>query len=212
MFAYCLNNPVNIKDLGGSIPTRCAMVLDDERSAAFVQIFSSYSELTIFVGESSVVIDAYMVFEGDIDKDILIKGIKDYWEGDYDFSTGTKTVTVNIHCGTTSDGRAIRVTSKDEWGTSGTRSTFIGMDQTRVTIYSRYGDGRSKNVGWSMAHEFGHCLGIEDYYTHSNESWYEPNFSSIMNTIGKAAQLRDIIMAINASSTGERQLWEQWYS
>ena len=210
MFAYCLNNPVNIKDLGGSIPTRCAMVLDDERSAAFVQIFSSYSELTIFVGESSVVIDAYMVFEGDIDKDILIKGIKDYWEGDYDFSTGTKTVTVNIHCGTTSDGRAIRVTSIDGNNTSRTKSTFIGMDQTRVTIYSKYDDGRSKNVGWSMAHEFGHCLGLEDYYTHIGEPGFGRYYISIMNKALTHAQLIDLELAIMASSTGKHQLWKDW--
>ena len=208
MFAYCLNNPVIAKDSGGGVPTCCVMVQDGSGSGKpITEVFSSFSELSITVGPSTVVIDAYIVFEGDLDADTLIQGIKDYWEGDYDFSTGTKSVTVNIHCGTTSDGRAIYVNSIDGNGTGNTYPAFRDGGVSIVTIYSRYKSGNKQNVGWEMAHEFGHCLGIDDYYTLLNKGVVSTDLCSIMNRTATHAQSWDICMAIWASQYGN---WQKW--
>ena len=185
----------------------CCVSAGDGGGSSSQEVYSAYSELTITVKASSILIDAYIVFNGEIDESILIAGIKDYWEGDYCFPTGTKRLTVNIHCGQTSDGRAIIVSSVIGNGRSNTYSAFRGLDLSTVTIYSQYEDGRSKNIGWSMAHEFGHCLGIDDYYTHSQDSWYDPSFISIMHKVNHHAQLSDVCLAILASKTGKWQLW-----
>ena len=182
-------------------------MLQDGGSEPLWEVFSSFSEVTIAVGPSAVVIDAYIVFEGDLDTDVLIQGITDYWEGDYAFSNVTKTVTVIIHCGTTSDGRAIYVNSVDGNGRGHTYPAFRDGGVSKVTIYSKYESGNKQNIGWEMAHEFGHCLGIDDYYTLLNKGIVSTDLCSIMNRTATHAQSWDICMAIWASQYGE---WQKW--
>ncbi len=207
MFAYCNNNPVNGYDPSGMLRNTCVMESDGGEGISNIVVATSFSELTVIYGKSFVLIRAYIVFEGDLCANTLIKGIEDYWEGEYSFPTGTKKVKVDIHCQKTSDGRAIYVNSIDGEGRGNTYPAFRDGGISRVTIYSRYDNGNDQNIGWVMAHEFGHCLGIEDYYTHSQESWYLRSFVSIMHHTNDHAQLSDIILAIQASETGEWQLW-----
>ena len=221
MFVYCENNPVGSLDLCGCITypfgaisewlTTTLQVLDSICGNG-EYVFSSYSEVTVSVSAAYVVIDAYVVFDRAFDSVPFIIGTKAYWEGEYDFPSGTKTVIVNIHTGKAADGRAIFVHFSNDGGTSYTWSSFMGFSDhpdTEVMIYKRADGGGPKDFLWSIAHEFGHVLGIADYYTHVNkgELGYIKDLDSVMNKGEHSANRSDIIMAICASALGR---WMDW--
>ena len=64
-------------------------------------------------------------------------------------------------------------------------------------------------VGWTMAHEFGHCLGIGDYYTHfdAGEAGFELRHPSIMNRPDMHATSEDIHKMLEAFISGR---WQDW--
>ena len=69
---------------------------------------------------------------------------------------------------------------------------------------------RRKNVGWSMAHEFGHCLNVADYYTHvkNGEPGFDIHDGSIMNYATCFARDCDIEKVIEAAESGRWTDWE----
>lgn len=167
-------------------------------------VMKAYYDLSL---EELVNSDAWDFNENDAPKIQILCENTSFMPNNTAISDIIQSVIVNIHSGETSDGRAIYVTSFDGDDRSNTLPAFKYRGTTKVEVYSRYDDGRTKNIGWSMAHEFGHCLGLDDYYTHDNEAWYNRNFISIMHRVNTHAQLIDIILAIQASKTGKWQLW-----
>ena len=105
---------------------------------------------------------------------------------------------VDIHIGKSSNGKSIMVTSYDEKGRSYTRGhRTIGGD-IGITIFSMNESGAKERVDWVIAHEFGHCLGVGDYYSfvEHNIAGYDKQFPSIMNSFGMHASVFDIITVI----------------
>lgn len=73
-------------------------------------------------------------------------------------------------------------------------------------IYSDY----YSNVGcdWSMAHEFGHCLGVDDYYTQTHLPGFDKNYNSIMNYPGMHATFYDVVKVVDAF---KYDIFQEWY-
>ena len=75
-------------------------------------------------------------------------------------------------------------------------------------LHRFYSDGRRKDddlLMWSIAHEFRHVLGIDDYYVRLPGS----SFDSIMNKVSCPVSNEDVEMLISAYETGEWTVWEE---
>ncbi len=165
--------------------------------------------VTVTISNSTITIDAYMIISGPISNDPLIDGIKSYWEGEYLIEGNNWRVIVNIISGNNRNNESIHVTTSMSYGRSNTTSIWGRSKQTSVTIYISQGPWISPNLEWKKAHEFGHCLGVGDYYRHveKGEPGYPPYFQSIMNKPGTHAQSDDILMVIHAFQSGVSQVW-----
>lgn len=105
---------------------------------------------------------------------------------------------VNTYTEASPTGEAINVIIKNEDG----RSYASGFFPTRtptVTLFLLY-NGKDERIDWVIAHEFGHCLGVGDYYIDGVKLEY---FESIMHHRYMHASSADIEMVIKAFSTGE---------
>ena len=210
MFTYCLNSPIVLTDLSGTVPSPFVILYQGDSCSTIY--YSAGDAISIAVSDNFIYIDAYMTFSGNIDSAILIAGIKEYWEGEYLIDGRTKTVVVNIYDGLSKNGYTITVDSVDENGHS---TTYCNEDRwkstkvSRVVMRPRYEDGDNKNVGWSMAHEFGHCLGVMDYYTFvdAGVDGYDYWYNSIFNRSGMYATYVDIQKVLTAFIENSYQTW-----
>ena len=202
MFAYCGNSPVNAWDYNGH---RAVFEFEDEQSS---NTTLSYTNGPIRITETSdsITIDANLAFMDPTVSDMLIEGIKQYWEGTYVIDGKKKTVTVNIHHTVQ---EYIPVYTKNTSGRSYTTSNGTTKQPISVTVFLDYVGDDIKHSQWAMAHEFGHCLMIGDYYVHvdAGEAGYYMSNRSIMNAWWNHAYRKDIEMAMVAART---QSWQEW--
>ena len=85
-----------------------------------------------------------------------------------------------------------------------------------VRIYSNYPSGTEQEVGWVAAHEFGHCIGLTDFYMLSEDrqnQFYDSitGFSSIMdddfdNGYVNASKY-DVIKSLIALLSNKKEDW-----
>ena len=215
MFAYCGNNPVNASDPSGS-----KSIIEHDFGGGVVGYTDTGSGsstatyhnngVTLTVSGSDYTITANIYYSGPLSSSTLNAGIKKNWDGSYTVNGQEITLTVNMVSATYLDTDAIKVyTSEGAAHSNSSLSWFVG-GCSRVNIYQYDEYGGKVDTGWLLAHEFGHCLGIEDYYTHKDEAGfgYSKDFLSIMNVFGMHASSADVAMAIAAFTTGEYQWWK----
>lgn len=79
-----------------------------------------------------------------------------------------------------------------------------------MTLYA--GDSRrqqqydDERLKWVSAHEFGHILGVDDYYTKYPD---DDSFTSIFNIFGQPLTGTDIEMVLKAFGNGFASRWEK---
>ena len=149
-----------------------------------------------------------MTFHGDISPTSLIAGIKQYWEGTYANGTYTYNVFVTVHLGNSENGNTIDVYAYNDnfrgyctWNPF----TWSSTKESTIRISSNYYS--STPYTWTIAHEFGHSLGVSDYYTQDGKTGFDKKFSSIMNAPGNHANFYDVLKVIDASRYSIRQKW-----
>ena len=206
MFAYCGNNPVNYEDLTGLAP-RAIFATAYQYDGDF-SVFGVGQAITVTVCNNSVYIDAFMIFTGDVDIEYLINGIEQYWSGTYSYESRQLTVYVNVNQGVSSNGNAIQVVTSTSYGRSYCTMNERQWRKTKestITVYSEY----YTYVGcdWTIAHEFGHSLGVYDYYTQEGLPGFDQYYQSIMNIPGVHATGADIVKMLLAFSTNTYQEW-----
>ena len=215
MFAYCGNNPVNASDPSGSrsiLEHDCGGGVTGYTDAGTCgpSVYNAGNEVSVTINHNSIVFDVFLNIRGAIPAQYLADGIRANWEGTYDIWGAERNVKLNLHNGLSPNGKTITVYTYDMNGRSNATSTFKGAETAVVRIYTRYESGKGKDAGWSMAHELGHCFGIEDYYTHvdAGEPGFYRSYNSIMNYGYHHAGAQDILLAIAALNSGSWQLWE----
>ena len=209
MFAYCNNNPVIAEDQTGELLEVLIVIgigiglgimlsgCSDQNSG------SSESNEYYSITETSnkITITAKMAFQNCTNTGDLIKGIRSNWEGTYKIGGNYKKVEVNIQEVGFEDPNAIHVYVKNEDGRSYSSGSF-GNGAPSITLYTHI-HGSEERMDWVIAHEFGHCLGVGDYYIDG----VTDSFSSIMNSRYMHASNADIEMVLKAYSTGAYCRW-----
>ena len=204
-YAYCLGNPVNLEDIGGNA-ARTVSWQDGNLTI-------DYGAISITISRTTITITANCYFEGDIDSQILIDGIKEYWEGAYQDEDITYNIFIEINILNNKDPNGISFTTFDSGDTSYTIRSISWAENraSEVFIYSKYKNGDEKNLKWTAAHEFGHCLGVKDFYSIGQRKYKYTTlmvFASIMDdNIGSHATYYDIKMVLAAFEQNKAQEW-----
>lgn len=207
MFAYCLNNPVGNSDSSGQFSASCSRVSFGDGSGG-VRCYAMGHAVNLCIYNNSIYIDAYMTFSGNLNVEYLIAGIEMYWEGRYTYGQYEFNVFITVHQGESSRGSTIKVRTRDSYGRSYAmlwNARWSYDKSSTVTIFGDYYESIGYN--WTMAHEFGHCLGVLDYYTNENNPGFDRNFDSIMNLPGHHATASDIVKVILAFQYNVVQRW-----
>ena len=212
-YAYCLDNPVNLQDTLGS---RADLTVNMTGGGGSSETYS-YGALTLTITSSTIIISANMYFTGDltVDTSELISGIKEYWDGKYDIDGKTYSLSVKINVVDKKCQNCIIVNKYDAGGTSYTESlhNWSSTKSRKVVIYTKWDDDdeTSKDYAWTAAHEFGHCLGVYDYYKLSKAEMKaypgRSNYVSIFNKRGTYAQIADVKKVLVAFRTNTTQGW-----
>ena len=178
-----------------------------------IEIYGEGAAITVSIYGNTIYIDAYMTFHGDISAEYLIAGIENYWEGSYSNANGTYDVHVTIHQGKNPNGHTINTFTSKSWGRSWAYRNSVQWGVTKesyVVLYEKYYSNTT--CDWTMAHEFGHCLGVKDYYKAKHLPGHKSSFESIMNTPSVHATFSDIQKVIHAFKYNYAQPWycEEW--
>ena len=160
-------------------------------------------------------IEAYLTITCGIDERIVYDGIMDYWNAVIPFNNSIISITTNVHIGNSPNGNSIIIETSEKSGTTQTICTLNNIVQwasgySKVLLYRCYSDGRQKtddDLKWSIAHEFGHVLGIADYY---NEKGHYEDYPSIMNKRNMTVSLADVFHVVAATITKGWVTWSLW--
>ena len=159
--------------------------------------------------EDTITIYAYLTISGPLCPEMIIGGIELYWEGRYYISGGFKKVDIIIITGKSKYGKSIFYLTSTGDSASNTVGPVDMSGVPTVYIYARR-NGVYNNPRWDAAHEFGHCLGIEDYYTHAGDEGYQKLKTGIMMHAYHHATAEEIGIVLQAFHTGQYQFWEEF--
>ena len=209
MFAYCNNNPIfYVDNTGTSLSTIFATCYSYDGYSHTYGIGEGQA-ITVTRNNNSIYIEAYMTFSGEVDPEFLVQGIKNYWEGTYSYGNETVNVYVNIYYGESINGNTITVQTYSSHGRSYCTINVFRWKKTKESTITLYEDYYRYVAGdWSIAHEFGHCLGVYDYYVYDYLPGFDHSFQSIMNIPGVHACDSDLLKVLFAF-TGNS--YERWY-
>lgn len=223
-YIYCENNPTVYIDPSGNY-------IED----IYPTEPSRYAPVQVRISGNTITIDAYVDITGDINTkvgdmttyDLAIERIET-WAGTYENIYGNKVkVEVNVYEKNGTDGAQNLFRNKQEFldielrdgaGTAVVnRNGTWSIDNTgRITMYSSSSDGKPrdrKHYTDTIAHEFGHILGIDDGYEDKKYNTSRPvadmlEIDDMMrNNHMKKTHISDIDiqMMVIAASTNERQ-------
>ena len=207
-YAYCLGNPVGMVDISGSRPDFSVNLSD---GGGGYKLFS-YGALSLYVSASQITISANICFTGELDASELIAGIKEYWEGMYYSDDNFKILKIQINIVDIDSPDCIVFETHNAGGTSFTESltNWSKTKSRKVVLYSKWENDEDKNYKWSAAHEFGHCLGVLDYYSKSQRTksiYGGDEYPSIFNGRNTHAQYFDVKKVLDAFRTNKYQDW-----
>ena len=212
-YAYCLNKPVELMDWGGSVPSYNVMIADSGGSGGTSIIYGEGEAISIKVTSSQIVICAYVDISGPIDQKLIISGIEEYWSGTFEISGTHKTLKTSVIQGVSRNGKTIRIATKDKLGVSHVNWSWFGLywspqSNGKMTLFN--GDKRSKyyynesELKWVAAHEFGHLLGVEDYYKKHPNSPKDSIFNKFLGHLTS----EDLEMVLNSFATQSIGRWD----
>ena len=131
---------------------------------------------------------------------LFSRGVSNFWSGNFTVFGHRVTLTTVVN---NSRPANRRVTANMTDG-SGRANAWVGPTTTQdrsIQMYRNFSDGRvrtSSDFRWTVAHEFGHTLGLLDVYTLDPT----PNTVSIMNRRNTDVQNVDVEAVIRAYATG----------
>ena len=221
LYAYCNNNPVNMVDPTGHMAGRpCTVNINDggggssEQDDNFpppVSIYTGPGPVSIVLQDTTIKITAYVDIKGDLDKNTIISGIEEYWSGTYQVHASTLNLVTKVIEAESPTGDAIKIRTKQKLGVSHVMWSIFGWKPSRVGSMTLYaGDSRTQQLydderlKWVSAHEFGHILGVDDYYTKYPSS----ERISIFNRFWNSVTGDDIEMVLKAFGRGFPSRWE----
>ena len=182
MYAYCLNNPVNMSDPSGMCGSYYVPGSDSCCNRG-QKISRDGSPIVVYQNGNSITIKAYVTISGDgPDASLIMDGIAKNWSGTF----GDYTVTTQVYEGESPEGASLKINTTNGTGIARQPRPWLGLGWNgknlgSITLFSSYpGYGRDWNdteIGWIAAHEFGHALGLNDAY----KSKTFGNQQSIMN-------------------------------
>ena len=201
-FAYCASAPVRLRDANGHAFENADAIPENDA-------------LSVTVTPNGLDITVYLTITGDIDESIVVEGIMDYWNSQLVDSNGNVyNISTEVIVGSSPDGNSILVETSEGAGVTGTICTLYPISwvpgYSKVSLYRKYSDGRSKtddDLKWSIAHEFGHVLGIGDYYALDD---HDPGFQSIMNGRNMKVSLADFFQVLCATVMKTWTTWEHY--
>ncbi len=194
-YAYCLNNPVNMKDYSGRIPGRFCYVLQMYEGGGTSCSTYGGGAVTITVTSNKIQISANIIVSGTskYDERFVENSLKKYYEGIYTNEGSQYSVELdlnfmpdNVCYGSISN--AIKINIIDGPGTSFAHGYYLEnrwcYDKSgEIFAYTRWNDGSLKlDFDWTLAHEFTHCLNIGDQGY--GEECLFGGYKTIMNTRG----------------------------
>ncbi len=195
LYTYASDNPTNFADFEGHESQ------DLSEGQDLLQIIRNGNEIHIIV---------HLFVTGPISPDLIKDGIESYWAGTYQYNNNTITLATEVIFETDS----AKAITFDTYDTAGKTQTWCYTQEVpyqsshcRVELYRSYSNGIRKSdarLMWSCAHEFGHILGIGDYYTlYPNDT----AFPSIMNQPDYPVSDSDIEKLIQVIDTGVYATW-----
>lgn len=196
---------VNINDGGGGSSEQ------DDNFPPPVSIYTGPGPVSIVLQDTTIKITAYVDIKGDLDKNTIISGIEEYWSGTYQVHASTLNLVTKVIEGESPTGDAIKIRTKQKLGVSHVMWSIFGWKPSRVGSMTLYaGDSRTQQLydderlKWVSAHEFGHILGVDDYYTKYPSS----ERISIFNRFWNSVTGDDIEMVLKAFGRGFPSRWE----
>ena len=206
-YAYCLNNPVNMFDPYGEFAL-CAIgligmflvLLEGATSCSSRRVDNSTfynpdgrDDISFDWDGSNLSITTYVQFDGSgATEDFVMNAIESYWSGVFTVEGKQVTVNTNVINGISPKGGYLPITLSPESGRSG--SMYI------------YCDGDS-NLMWTIAHEFGHQIGLYDAYRRGTNGDSPAPYDSVMNWFNMSVTNLDIARVIAYVEGGGMQVY-----
>ena len=142
---------------------------------------------------SNLSITAYVQFEGSgATEDFVMNAIESYWSGVFNVEGKQVTVNTNVINDISPKGGYLPITLLPESGRSG--SMYI------------YCDGDS-NLMWTIAHEFGHQIGLHDAYRCGTNGDKPAPYDSVMNWFNMSVTEMDIARVVAYVEGGGMQVY-----
>ena len=209
-FAYCLNSPISLTDNSGKRPIFAASMADSGGSSEAIT-YGKGEAISITVTSTSIMICAYVNVSGPISANLIISGIEETWSGNFDIDGSNKRLITRVITGKSSKGKSLKIKTKGKLGVSHVRWGLFGNWSPRrngkMTLFT--GDRRSNHLyteqelKWVAAHEFGHLMGVDDYYTKYPNS----TKNSIFNNFGDYVTSEDVGKVLYAFINQTKALW-----
>jgi hypothetical protein len=192
-FAYCLGNPGSMVDTLGYRPDFLVNLTDcTDGGGGEATIYADGEAISISVTSASIVICAYVNICGPLDADTIIAGIEEYWSGSFEVFGSKKRLKTYVYKGTSKNGKSLVIKTRNKQGVSNVKWRWFNLlwspqDNGRMTLFK--GDSRTKidyteqQLKWVAAHEFGHLMGVKDYYAKYPNSTKDSIFNKFGDTV-----------------------------